>query len=757
MIFIRKIFSVDSEKTKDLTDKKEEISKTLLDFYQNPNNDFGTKTLSLLKKIVWHIMQEDQVTSINWNNYGGGSHYNPETKEIKFDPALVTNEKDLTTIKFVASHEVSHAVITKYSALIKEVLKDSKQIEEFGYSSLCNAIEDPRVNNWGKANYPGAKTWQKKTYEPQFKEENTVLGGGPAYQQIIQQLGYTPKFMIYQSEVIRYWHTSTVDKKGEGSFSKKLDEKVSALLEKTKEHFVEAYELIPHDRKEENIQKTAEESFKIIHEKIWNNGYKELMDEVMHLEDLNQAMQDQDLAQEIWDQLTDEQKKELLDNMQKILDQQLAQGSSKGKAEGAESKEQPEIKEGSSGKINPNELSDELKQKIEEILDKTDNKKQQEIKEKSEQSIGQVEDILNDEYESDLKEDKMPKHTKDSQEKSDERDKEKSKADKDDENTSDDSGLDKDALDKAQQALDEINELSQTDDNLDFLNKYDKTLMEFGSEIDQLVQDLSMILRANEYPKYTSGHDSGQRINLDKAMQYEADPAQYKIFDKRRTPTERDFKFTILLDMSGSMNHYNKKYYAFKALAFLSEAFYRLNLPIEIIGFKIEPFVIKDEKDILDEDMRQKLSSIPENVNWGDGNADGEAIEYAYDRMQSDNREFNFMIVISDGIPEDSTRGENPKDALNSIVDKINLDQIIPTPIGLGLGSGTEHVKDFYKIALPNIQPKDLGKTFADLMRDIVENPFKYSGDEHYSSGFNGRSNVSFINNQGIEKGEDDE
>ncbi|MDR1323720.1 MAG: VWA domain-containing protein [Candidatus Margulisbacteria bacterium] len=706
-----------------------EFNPELREFYQNPDNAFGQQALYIMKNIVWHILGKEKVTNIRWNNYGQGSYYNSDHKEIRFDPALVTSEEDLTILKFVASHEVSHAVITKYASLLKDILKDSAEIEAIGFSSLCNAIEDPRVNNWAKANYPGAKNWQKATYAAQFAEENAILSGGNAVNAIIQQLGYPPKFVIYQSEVIRYWHT--------GQFSTKLDPAVQKLLEKNQDYFIQAYNIWPASRDSAEIQRTAKESFLLVYEKIWLNGYKELMAEVKDLEKLNQALQNQNTARQIWDALTEAEKKELLDNMQKTLEnlrpeelQQLTQN----------------IQPGQAGKIDPNKLSLELKQKIEKLLQTLSQKTQQQLQEKAEQALGAAEDALNDEYESELNNDKMPRHAPAGPEGQTEI--AISSPDQPAASSLQDSRSIQQKI-MGEIALSEINELSQKPVDRNYLNKYDRTLMELGPEIDKFVNDLGQILRANEHPRYTSGHDSGQRINMDKAMQFEADPAQYKIFDKRRTPTTRDFKFTILLDMSGSMEG-EKIEAAFKGLTFLCEAFHRLNLAIEIIGFDNTPAVVKTTKEPLDAKMRQKLSNLTKfSINgqkFGGGTNDAEAIKYAYDRSKKDPRELSFIIVISDGEGQD----------LKPIMRKIKSEQLIPLPIGLGLGEGTDYVADGYQIALPNIQPQDLGQVFADLLRDIVENPFKYSGDRHYASNFNNSSGVHFMHNFEIEEQENE-
>jgi uncharacterized protein with von Willebrand factor type A (vWA) domain len=707
MLFCRKILSSENETVIEI-----QPSQILLDFYKNPCNSLGQQVLYVLQSIVWHFMDKAQVSSIRWNDFGQGSYYNHNLREIRFDPALVKNKTELTNLqqafqlKFVASHEVSHALITRYASLIKDLLPDSSEITEIGFSSLCNAVEDPRVNNWAKANYVGVKDWQKAAYDPSFAVENAIMSAGAAAA-IIRQLGYPPKFVIYQSELIRYWHT--------GQFSTHLDPTVQALLEKTKEHFSEAYSILPANRDSADIQQAAERSFRLVYEKIWHNGYKELLEEVKDLEKINQALQSENTAPKIWDTLSKKEKRELLDNMQETLERMNPEDLDK----------LAQKQTGQAGRIDPNKLSLKLKEKIEKIIQTFNQEVQQQLEKKAEEALGQTEDALNDEYESELNGDKMPRHSAGA------------KAD-----VEKDTAEERKAADaqNAAAVLAEINRIAQQPVSHDRLNKYDRVLMELGPQIDQLVHDLEQILRANESPRYTSGHDSGQRINMDRAMQFEADPAQYKIFDKRRTPTSRDFKFTLLLDMSGSMEGENIEA-AFQGLVFLCEAFQRLNLPVEIIGFSNFSATVKTIQDPLDARMRQKLSDLTkftiDNRYFGGGTDDADAIEYAYRRIKVDPRELNFLIVITDGQGQD----------LRPIMREIETEQLISSPIGLGLGAGTEYVTNSYRIGISNIKPQDLGRAFAELMRDIVENPFKYSGDRHYAANFSGSAGAHFVNN----------
>ena len=75
-------------------------------------------------------------------------------------------------------------------------------------------------------------------------------------------------------------------------------------------------------------------------------------------------------------------------------------------------------------------------------------------------------------------------------------------------------------------------------------------------------------------------------------------------------------------------------------------------------------------------------------------------------------------------MPDPKHSGEKYK--LSHIVNEIKNKKIINL-IGLGLGSNTEHVSNYYPISLPNITAKDLPIVFAELLEQIIRHPEKFS------------------------------
>ena len=155
---------------------------------------------------------------------------------------------------------------------------------QVGFGYLQNVIEDPAVNDWMTGRFPGLSADEDTAYDEQFAQENAALIT-PEVQQIIQQLGYTPKFAQFGSEIIRDWH--------QGRFSKTLDTDVKAALDKTIEASRESRTTIPDplSRDRSEIIATAQTRFKINTGKVWPE-MKKLVEMDLHTEDLRQMMND---------------------------------------------------------------------------------------------------------------------------------------------------------------------------------------------------------------------------------------------------------------------------------------------------------------------------------------------------------------------------------------------------------------------------------------------------------------------------------
>jgi hypothetical protein len=85
-------------------------------------------------------------------------------------------------------------------------------------------------------------------------------------------------------------------------------------------------------------------------------------------------------------------------------------------------------------------------------------------------------------------------------------------------------------------------------------------------------------------------------------------------------------------------------------------------------------------------------------------------------------------------VPDEAHSG--PEYDLNKVVNDIIKEKRVKL-IGIGLGSGTEHVKKYYPYGFANMKmkvseeerrqgQKDFAEAFADLLEDMIRHPEKY-------------------------------
>lgn len=212
---------------------------------------------------------------------------------------------------------------------------------------------------------------------------------------------------------------------------------------------------------------------------------------------------------------------------------------------------------------------------------------------------------------------------------------------------------------------------------------------------------------------------SGARLNLRAAFAWEArraagaDQSDPRLFERRERPLARDHAVSLLVDLSGSMEG-EKLRQAFLALVLLVEVLCRLDIAVEVLGFRTELLVFKDFSQPLGQAVRERMQAIPHSAD--NGNADGPCLLEASRRLAAWPASVKILLVISDGLPAD---GPQPEQALHDAVSEIvaTTGQIL---VGIGLGEGTEHVGDFYPVSFANTAAKELPQRLADLLEGII-------------------------------------
>jgi len=740
-------------------------------------------------KIIAQTVGGDFRMKICLGTPGGGSFFDPYNISITFDPLHIIENPTLA--KFVAGHEGGHRAIslspTKLGVSIKEIIELYSQV---GFGYLQNIIEDPAVNDWLRGRFPSLRGYIKEVYDQQ-------LGGiTPEIRKIIARLGYCPKFVQYGTEIIRYWHKGEFSQVLDPAVKRALDRTIEYALESiraipdptslslntdevvsnaqrrfknnTDNIWPEVRKLVEMDlkieeerqmvrdfmqkrreleKKEGELEKARREGNKTKQKQL-EEEIERLKGELDPFEKLPREIRERidkvirERASELQQQIEEKQKElqeaqqkaqqlqKEIDNLQeevqsaqgeeaKKLQQQLEQ---KRQEKTIQEENQERIKqelkdiEESLSKILSGEdipypvdkLSEETRQELRELFNKLPPQKREELRNKASKELEDLEDSLNEELEGKLNEDKPESHKQKREREEKEKETKQRK--------------------ERERAEGELIEMGLEEIRRQQMTEYDEAYKEVADIILPLYNRLKKIFLAERHPKWRKGYSSGSRVNLQQAMQAEADPRYLeRIWERKTIPTKYDFRFMILVDLSGSMHSEPTKLEeTFKGLVVLAEVLERLGIQFEVIGFSNQAAIFKGWREKLDKETQGRLGEMK---RWGGGGTPTtEATQLAYAELTQNLGKNNFLITLTDGQPND------PK-SLKALLEEIRRKGGVKL-VGIGLGKGTQFVKDYYEAAfsLEKVRSEDQGsqdqddfaETLAKLLEDMIRHPEKY-------------------------------
>ncbi len=354
-------------------------------------------------------------------------------------------------------------------------------------------------------------------------------------------------------------------------------------------------------------------------------------------------------------------------------------------------------------------LSEETKKEVEKLFQKLPQEKQKDLREKAEKQLEDFEDAINKETEGKLNEDKPESH------------KEKREREK----------REKESAAQRTKTEEEKKELEKKLEQRrrEKMTEYDKAYEETADIINSLYNRLKKFFLPERHPKWRKGYPTGSRLDLQKAMQAEADLRYLeKLWERKTIPHKFDYRFSLLVDLSDSMKG-EKTEETFKGVVALAEVLEKLGMQYEIIGFSSGVKSFKEWREKLNKEKRNELTEMK---SWGKQNTHtDEATGLAIEHIENNKGKNNFILTLTDGQPYPSEHGERLREILKEAKEK-NI-----KTVGVGLGPNTEFVKDYYpaSLSLLNIKPteaqkkegqKDFAEAFADLLEDMVRHPEKY-------------------------------
>ena len=285
--------------------------------------------------------------------------------------------------------------------------------------------------------------------------------------------------------------------------------------------------------------------------------------------------------------------------------------------------------------------------------------------------------------------------------------------------------------------LENVEELTRLRKNLD------QQLLQLKNFISKLANKLQRKLLAKQNRSWNFDLEEGL-LDTSKLSRIIMDPFNSLTFKKEKDTEFKDTLVTILIDNSGSMRGKPISVAAICA-DILSRTLERCAVKVEILGFTTKHWKgglsrekwMKNEKPTLpgrlndlrhiiyksaDTPWRQAKNNMGLMLKEGllKENIDGEALKWAYNKMNRRKEDRKILMVISDGAPvDDSTLSSNTSDYLESNLKKTvkwieNKTNIELLAIGIG-----HDVTRYYNQAVKITDVQDLGDVMINQLTDL--------------------------------------
>jgi nitric oxide reductase activation protein len=254
---------------------------------------------------------------------------------------------------------------------------------------------------------------------------------------------------------------------------------------------------------------------------------------------------------------------------------------------------------------------------------------------------------------------------------------------------------------------------------------YDMAYQKVAPQIDQLARHLEEVLRPRRRLREAAGFASGHKLDLRQVLRFSADVRLYdQLWIRKSIPNRRNAAVLLLLDLSGSMRG-DKSEALLAGTVLLAETLHRLSIPFAILGFQDVVIPLCDFGDGLDSNVRKMFGHILREIN-GDRprgnnkpsyNDDGPCLREAAERLLHHPATDRLLLVVSDGLPEG--RRSSSQDLHNAVRELREARPALKL-VGIGLGSGTDHVRDFYPQSVANVPVSQFAAEIGTLLRQTL-------------------------------------
>lgn len=243
------------------------------------------------------------------------------------------------------------------------------------------------------------------------------------------------------------------------------------------------------------------------------------------------------------------------------------------------------------------------------------------------------------------------------------------------------------------------------------------------ARIDNFAQQVRRLIQIRAKNQYEYGTKQGKMDYARLArLALKVPGFSERIFKKKVTNTVLDAAVTVLIDMSGSMTG-DKVLFACEAAVLLNEVFSVLSVPVEILGFTdmrssstdmFHPisYVYKSfaALRVSKEDLIKNIGASSAHMT---GNADGDSILWAYDRLIRRKEKKRLLIVMSDGQPASSRSDDGLAPYTKQVIQEIEKNKRVEI---YGLGLCDESVFKYYKHCSTVNTPEEIPTKLLELI-----------------------------------------
>ncbi|MCX6809111.1 MAG: VWA domain-containing protein [Candidatus Berkelbacteria bacterium] len=662
------------------------------------------KKRRILSSLAYFIGKDFNIP-VNFNKPGEGWNWDFEKNEINIDPIDLI-ERPFDYLRFVISHEGGHRRLSRTNFIPRDIM------EQPGFMMMMNAIEDPRVNNAIADYYPAFREQMILAYEEDLRRMEERES------EIKDEAGFVPDYFKAGLEYIRLWYKNFIGE--EAVVQPDLSEEIREVVEKTVALADASWWTYPTkveaDESAATVEAYSKTSYEINLNEIWPE-FKKLIKvdrEKAKISELIKKLQEAisktknegdpgsgpepQIGQNSETDLSREEAEELAT----ILSQSnIALPTDEAKPnDGGEP--------GSKSAISIDQLSEETIAKIKDFFDRLPEKAQEEIAKKATELLLSLEAKFIEVMKHDIEEREASEVETNSEQKTA-----------------------KKVAEKPKKIKRELGEQKAIEDLRREIAKIcgNNTIYEEEREkvlpvIDRLENELRQIFRQRRQNRWQSGKRSGPSISLVQRISEigQGIPAfDSRAWQKRELPQEKDYAFSLLVDLSGSMRG-EKIRETFKAVIVLAEVLNRLSIKTEILGFNDHITEYQKFGEKMSNQIRDALPGMLGEVGSGSAawNDDGWALLEVSKRLEKRIEQEKFLIVLSDGLPCPSRHHRSAEFDLGAAVAKV-LTSRKQKLIGLGIGQGTGHVANYYPNHLADIDLDEMSVRLSGVIREVIE------------------------------------